>query len=80
MIYVLFILLIAAIGMAAYGFYTFNENTCVLGSMFIIIFSILIGGALRCSFYTKQIVKPEIEVTCVNGKCDTTYRYNFKNK
>ena len=80
MIYILFILLVVAIRITAYGFYSFNENICVLGSMFIIILSILIGDGLRSAFYTNQIIKPEIEVTCVNGKCDTTYRYNFKNK
>jgi len=75
------IMLLFCIGVQIHGFINKAGNTLILGLIFSIIFSICIGVMIPQNIkHTKQIVTPKTSIFCMNGKCDTTYIYNFKNK
>jgi hypothetical protein len=42
--------------------------------------SLILGMLLGMEAYrtSKQPIKPSIKIECVDGKCDTTYIYEFK--
>ena len=59
------------------GFLFTKQTIFTLGLAFTVVFSSLFGIISNKETHTKKIVKPEIKITCINGKCDTIYIYKF---
>lgn len=82
-LYIIFILLGAlGIGMVVVGAAKEDDHLIVAGLLTSVIASLIIGMLLGMEAYrtSKQPIKPSIRIECVDGKCDTTYIYEFKSE
>ena len=80
-LYIIFILLgVLGIGMVIVGAAKEDNHLISVGLATSVIASLIIGMLLGMEAYrtSKQPIKPSIRIECVDGKCDTTYIYEFK--
>ena len=80
-VYIIFILLgVLGIGMVIVGSGKEDDHLTVAGLLASTIASIILGMLLgmEATRTSKQPIKPSIRIECVDGKCDTTYIYEFK--
>ena len=82
-LYIIFILLgVLGIGTVVVGAAKEDSHLVSVGLATSIIASIILGMLLGMEAYhtSKQPIKPSIRIECVDGKCDTTYIYEFKSE
>ena len=80
-LYIIFILLgVLGIGMVVVGAAKESGDLISVGLATSIIASIILGMLLgmEATRTSKHPIKPSIRIECVDGKCDTTYIYEFK--
>lgn len=82
-LYIIFILLgVLGIGAVIVGSGKEDNHLISVGLATSIIASLIIGMLLgmEATRTVKQPIKPSIRIECVDGKCDTTYIYEFKSE
>lgn len=80
-LYIIFTLLvIIGIGMVVVGAAKEDDHLIVAGLLTSVGASLILGMLLgmEATRTSKQPIKPSIRIECVDGKCDTTYIYEFK--
>ncbi len=82
-LYIIFILLgVLGIGAVIVGADKEDDRLIAVGLLASTGASLLLGMLLgmEATRTSKQPIKPSIRVECVDGKCDTTYIYEFKSE
>lgn len=82
-VYIIFILLgVLGIGMVIVGSGKEDDHLIAAGLSASTIASLILGMLLgmEATRTSKQLIKPSIRIECVDGKCDTTYIYEFKSE
>ena len=82
-LYIIFILLgVLGIGMVIVGADKEDGRLIAVGLAASTCASLLLGMLLgmEATHSVKQPIKPSIRIECVDGKCDTTYIYEFKSE
>jgi len=81
-LYIIFILLLGVLGIGAVIVGADKEDDRLIGvglsasTGASLLLGMLLG--MEATRTVKQEIKPSIHIECVDGKCDTTYIYEFK--